>query len=67
MKVHNINTFDLDNRELCSILLNKFTSTALVNVVRSFQRRDNGVGGLNTILANVEGGNYTSKLKKTRK
>ena len=63
-KVHKGNTFELDNRELFSILLNTFTSTTLDNVVRSFQNHNNGMGACKAIIANVEGANDASKRKR---
>ena len=63
-KSHGGNTYDLDNRELFRILMNTFTSTTLDNVVRSFQKHNDGIAAWNAILANVEGGNYTSELKR---
>ena len=63
-KFHKGNNFELDNRELFRILLNTFTSTTLDNVVRSFQKHNNGMGAWKAIIANVEGANYTSELKR---
>ena len=63
-KVHKGNTFKLDNRELFRILFNTFTSTTLDNVVRSFQKHNNGMGECKAIIANVEGANYSSELKR---
>ena len=63
-KFHKVNTFELDNRELFRILLNTFTSTTLDNVVRSFKKHNNGMGAWKAIVANVEGANYTSELKR---
>ena len=62
-KVHKGNTFELDNRELFRILMNTFTSTTLDNVVRSFQKHNNGMGAWKAIVANVEGANYASEIK----
>ena len=63
-KVHKGNTFELDNKELFRILLNTFTSTTLDNVVRSFQKHNNGMGAWKAIIANLEGSNYASELKR---
>ena len=63
-KVHKGNNFELDNRELFRILLNTFTSTTIDNVVRSFQKHNNGMGAWKAIIANVEGANYASELKR---
>ena len=63
-KVHKGNTFELDNIELFRILLNTFTSTTLDNVVRSFQKHNNGMGAWKATISNVEGANYASKLKR---
>ena len=58
------NTYDLDNREFFRILLNTFSSTTLDNVVKGFQKEENGMEAWKAILANVEGGNYNSELKR---
>ena len=63
-KAHAGTTFELDNSELYRILLNTFTSTTLDNVVRSFQRHNDGIGAWAAIIANVEGANYPSELKR---
>ena len=63
-KVHKGNTFELDNRERFRILLKTFTSTMLDNVVRSFQKHNNGMGAWKAIIANVEGAKYASELKR---
>ena len=42
-KVHEGHTYKLDNRELFRILMNTFTSTTLDNVVRSFQKHNDGL------------------------
>ena len=63
-KVYIGNTFELDNRELFRILLNTFTSTTLDNVVRSFHNHNIGMGEWKEIIANVEGANYASELKR---
>ena len=63
-KVHKGNNFELDNRENFMILLNTFTSTTLDNVVRSFQKHNNGIGAWKAIISNVEGANYASELKR---
>ena len=41
-----------------------FKSTTLDNVVRSFQKHNNGMGAWKAIIANVEGANYASELKR---
>ena len=46
------------------ILLNTFTSTTLDNVVRSFQKHNNGMGAWKAIISKVEGANYASELKR---
>ena len=63
-KVHEGHTFELDNRELFRILMNTFTSTTLDNVVRAQQKHNNGIAAWSSILANVEGANYASELKR---
>ena len=63
-KVHEGHTYELDNRELYRILMNTFTSTTLDNVVKSYQRHSNGIAAWEAILANVEGANYASELKR---
>ena len=63
-KVHKGNTFELENRELFRILLNTFTSTTLDNVVRSFQKHNNGMVAWKAIIVNVEGANHASELKR---
>ena len=63
-KVHKGNTFELDNRELFRILLNTFTSTTLDNVVRLFQKHNDGMEEWKAIITNVEGANYASELKR---
>ena len=62
-KIHKGNTFKLDNRELFRVLLNTFTSTTLDNVVRSFQKHNNGMVAWKAIIVNVEGENYAIELK----
>ena len=62
-KAHEGNTYELDNRELFRILISTFIATTLDNVVRSFQKTNNGMSAWTAIIDNVEGGNYVSKLK----
>lgn len=63
-KAHEENTNELDNRELFRLLMSTFTATTLDNVVRSFQRTNNGMSAWTTIIENVEEGNYVSELKR---
>ena len=63
-KMHQGNTFALDNREFFRILLNLFTSTTLDNVVKAHQPHNDGMAAWNAILANVEGENYVTELKR---
>ena len=63
-KVHEGHTFELDNRELFRILMNTFTSTTLDNVVKAHQKHNDGTAAWKAILANVEGANYASELKR---
>ena len=52
---HKGNTFELDNRELFRILLSTFTSTTLDNVVRLFQKHNNGMGAWKAIIEKCRG------------
>ena len=64
-KVHEGHTYELDNRELFRILMNTmFTSSTLDNVVWSHQRHNDRLAAWTAILANVEGANYVSELKR---
>ena len=63
-KVHKGHTYVLDNRELFRILMNTFTSSTLDNIVQSHQRHNDGLAAWKAILANVEGANYASELKR---
>ena len=64
-KVHKSHTFEPDNRELFRILLNTFTSTTLDNVVRSFQKHNNGMEAWKAIIANLEGAKVCILLNLT--
>ena len=63
-KVHEGHTYELDNRELFRILMNTFTSSTLDNIVRAHQKHNDGLAAWTAILANVEGANYASELKR---
>ena len=66
-KMHEGNTYELDNREFFRILLSIFTSTTLDNVVNDYADLNNGMGAWVAILANVEGSNYVDELKSMGK
>ena len=44
--------------------MSTFTSTTLDNVVRSFQKQNNGMRAWKAIIAKLEGANYSSELKR---
>ena len=51
-KAHEENTNELDNRELFRLLMSIFTATTLDNVVRSFQRTNDGMSAWTAIIVN---------------